>query len=132
MKKADKIKDLIEIEKELAQLVESRELLSSQMILIDHDVSYVYYNIDISEVKEYKEVKTTNNNFASDLAYAFKSSITGFVIFIKNFILFLAYNWLIILILVIIAVLIRKFIIKYKDKRLSKKNKTGIIDKKEE
>ena len=102
------------------------------MILIDHDVSYVYYNIDISEVKEYKEVKATNNNFASDLAYAFKSSITGFVIFIKNFILFLAYNWLIILILVIIAVLIRKFIIKYKDKRLFKKNKTGIIDKKEE
>lgn len=132
MKKADKIKDLIEIEKELAQLVESRELLSSRMILIDHDVSYVYYNIDISEVKEYKEVKATNNNFASDLAYAFKSSITGFVIFIKNFILFLAYNWLIILILVIIAVLIRKFIIKYKDKRLFKKNKTGIIDKKEE
>ncbi len=132
MKKADKIKDLIEIEKELAQLVESREILSSQMLVMDHDVDYAYYNIYVHEVKEYKDVKATNSSFVSDLAYAFKSSITGFVLFIKNAILFLVYNWLVILTIIIIVILIRKFIAKHKSQRFIFMKKREKVAEKEE
>lgn len=121
MKKADKIKDLIEIEKELAELVESRENMSSQMISIDHDVAYDYYDVEISEVREYVQVKQ-EKSFLSDMGYAFKQSIKGFIGFLQGFALFIAYNWLILLALILIGVFAGKLIKKYLKKQKALKD----------
>lgn len=123
LKKAKNMKDLISIEKEIASLVTERESMQSELIELDHDVSYDYYSLSINEVREYQEVKA-KKSFGADIAYAFDSSISGFVHFLQNIVLFFVYTWIFWLIMVIIAVILVRII-----KKKAKKNIDTVKEK---
>lgn len=106
LEKAEKVEDLIELEKEIATLMTDREYMQTDMISLDHSVSYDYYYLEIVEVREYVPIKE-DKSFVSDLRYQFNESISSFVRFLQNIVLALAYLWIwIALLLVIILIII--------------------------
>lgn len=122
LKKAENMKDLITIEKEIAGLVSERESMETELIELDHNVTYDYYTIHINEVREYKEVKK-EKSFGADLAYAFDSSIRNFVEFLQDVVLFFVYSWIFWLLLIVIVVVAVKIIKRCLGKYSKKKGK---------
>lgn len=128
LKKAENIKDLITIEKEIAQLVTERESMQTELIELEHNIKYDYYSLHVNEVREYQEVKV-EKSFGADIDYTFESSIKNFVVFLQNVVLFFVYTWIIWLVSIIVAIVV-VIIVKNKLKKKHLENKR--IENKEE
>ena len=79
LEKAGKLADLLEIEKELADVRYQIETLTATMKRMDSQVSYSTVNISLQEVVEYQEITTPPRTFGDRLAGTFKDSWNNFL-----------------------------------------------------
>ena len=109
LEQAGKLGDLLEIEKELADVRYQIETLTATMKRMDGQVSYSTVTISLEEVVEYKEVTTPPRTFGDRLAGTFKDSWNNFLNVCENIlftIIYLAPMVLLIAVVVVIIILI--------------------------
>lgn len=123
LKKSGSLKDIIEIEKQLAEVRYEIESLTTTLKSYDSLVNYSTINLSINEVSTITDT-TPPKTVADRIAVTFKHNIDSITNGLKNSTVFLIGNSLIIIIwLVIIAVgyiLTRKVLKKYQDTNIPK------------
>lgn len=109
LSKAGNIKDMLEIERQLATIREEIEVQEGRMKYLQNKVAYSTINLTFYEVNEVK--KSPSNSFVSRIGKGFKGGFNG----ILDFVVILFYNWPLILVLIPTIWYIRK-------KRAERKN----------
>ncbi len=84
LEKAGKLADLLEIEKELADVRYQIETLTAAMKRMDSQVSYSSVNIFLQEVVEYQEITAPPRTFGDRLGETFKDSWHNFLNICEN------------------------------------------------
>lgn len=84
LEQAGKLADLLEIEKELADVRYQIETLTATMKRMDSQVAYSIVNISLEEVVEYKEVTAPPRTFGDRLGETFKDSWENFLNICEN------------------------------------------------
>lgn len=128
LEKAGKLADLLEIEKELADVRYQIETLTASMKRMDSQVSYSTVNISLQEVVEYQEITTPPRTFGDRLAGTFKDSWSNFLDVCES-ILFAVIYFAPLALLVAAAVIAVILIIRAVSRR-SRKNKAAAPDTK--
>lgn len=120
LKKAEKIEDVITLERELSNVRYQIESLQGSMKRWDNLVSYSTIQVSIREVVEITEIKETPKTLGEKIANSFSDSVKGIKRFFENLTIFLIGNipYLIIYVpvIIIIVLIIRKFLRKPKVK----------------
>lgn len=86
LEKAEKLEDVIELERELANVRYEIESLTGTLRRWDNLVDYATVNLSIDEVRELKEVEPEPETWGQRIANEFKSSINRLVRGSKNFV----------------------------------------------
>lgn len=128
LEKAGKLADLLEIEKELADVRYQIETLTASMKRMDSQVSYSTVNISLQEVVEYQEITTPPRTFGDRLAGTFKDSWSNFLDVCES-ILFAVIYFAPLVLLIAVAVTAVILIIRAVSRR-SRKNKAAAPDTK--
>lgn len=126
LEKAGKLADLLEIEKELADVRYQIETLTASMKRMDSQVSYSTVNISLQEVVEYQEITTPPRTFGDRLAGTFKDSWSNFLDVCES-ILFAVIYFAPLVLLIAAAVTAVVLIIRAVSRR-SRKNKAAAPD----
>lgn len=126
--KTDDIEALIKLETELAQTIADREYKEAELQNLEHNVSYDYLYISLQEVRKVSVIQE-EKSFFGDLKIAFSDSIYGFIDFLQNLAIFLARNWIVIIILILIIFLLKLLVKKFPKRKIkkSRKNENEII-----
>lgn len=135
LEKAKDDKYALEIEKQLFDLQVKIADLKSSMTNLETDVAYSYIDVEICEVKEYKEEPAKKDTFIDRLKNTCEESIEGLLSFLEGLLFFIIRSWygfaflaLIIWIIVkIIKALIRKDKKKKEKKNKAKKDNAGTL-----
>lgn len=126
LEQAGKLADLLEIEKELADVRYQIETLTATMKRMDSQVSYSTVNLSLEEVVEYQEVSTPPRTFGDRLSGTFKDSWNNFLDVCESIlftIIYIAPLLLLLAVVIVVIVLIIRAI-----SRRSRKNKAVIPD----
>lgn len=110
--KAEKIDDLIALESRLTLVRSDIESMTAQLKNWDRNVSYSTLNISLKEVYNYKKPSSDGQTLSEKLGEAFHKSVNSFVYAVQALVLWLAENFIWILILLILAFPVRKAIVK--------------------
>ncbi|NLM07159.1 MAG: DUF4349 domain-containing protein [Tissierellia bacterium] len=127
--KTDDIEALIKLETELAQTIADREYREAELQNLEHNVSYDYLYISLQEVRKVSVIQE-EKSFIGDLKIAFSDSIYNFIDFLQNFAIFIARNWISIIVFIIIILLLKAIINKL-PKRKKVKKTVETVDAKE-
>jgi hypothetical protein len=87
--RADKLTDIIEIERELSRIRFDIESLTGTLKGWDHMVNFSRVNIDVYEVEELKEIEPKPGNWLDRISRAFRDSIKNLVSLFENLVIFL-------------------------------------------
>lgn len=87
--RADKLTDIIEVERELSRIRFEIESHTGTLKIWDHLVAFSSVSIDVYEVDELIEVEVKPENWFDRLADAFENSLINLVVFAGNFVIFL-------------------------------------------
>ncbi|MEM1485000.1 DUF4349 domain-containing protein [Oscillospiraceae bacterium PP1C4] len=89
LKKAEKLEDVITLEKALSDVRYQIESLTAAMKRMDSQIAYSYLNIDLREVSQYNEAIATPKTFGDKLAISFSragdhliNSVQGVTLFV--------------------------------------------------
>lgn len=91
MEQAGQLADLLEIERELANVRYEIETLTASLKRMDSKVSYSTVNISLQEVFEYQEKVTPPRTFADRIKDAFEGSADNFLDFCEELLIALIY-----------------------------------------
>lgn len=107
--RAENMEDIITIESAIAETELQIEQLTGSLRQYDALVDFSTVYIQLREVSRLSDVETTPPGFSTRLGTAFSGSLSNFSDFLQNLAIFLAYSWiwLVILALVAAAVLCR-------------------------
>lgn len=120
--KAETMDDLLTIESRLTDVRTELERYTSQLRVLDNQISYSTVNLSIEEVKEYTQV-TEPETFWDRISSGFVESLKGVGTFFKELVIFLIVSLpYLVLIAGVIAVVI--VLIKRKRRKLHKKPET--------
>lgn len=114
LKKANKFEDLIMVESELAEIAAEKERLTKGMEDIDHDVKYQYFNLELREVKKTDPEIGKKDGFIQKIGKQFLYAIDDFVNILSSLSLLLVRNWILIIVLAIIAMIVWRLSKKYR------------------
>lgn len=106
LEQAGKLADLLEIEKELADVRYQIETLTAAMKRMDSQVSYSTVTISLEEVVEYKEVTAPPRTFGDRLTETFKDSWNNFLNVCETILFTAIYLAPIVLLIAVIVVII--------------------------
>lgn len=101
--KAENMEDIITIESAIAETELSIEQLTGSLRHYDALVDYATIYVNLREVLRLSSVETEPPGFGSQMASAFSDGLMGFGDFLQGVALFLAYSWIWLLILALIA-----------------------------
>ncbi len=111
LQRADKMEDILKIEKELQTVLYEIENYTGTIKKWDSLVEYSTLTVNINEVQQIKPVTPKEKDgFFSRIAFGFKNSLTGVGEFLQNFIIFIASALPIILPLGLIGLLIYRVV----------------------
>jgi hypothetical protein len=91
MEQAGQLADLLEIERELANVRYEIETITASLKRMDSKVSYSTVNISLQEVFEYQEKTTPPRTFADRIKDAFEGSADNFLDFCEELLIALIY-----------------------------------------
>lgn len=126
MKEAKKVSDMLEIEDRLSEVQSSLKQLRNSLASMDTDVAYSTVHISINEVGIYSAPEATT--FGERIQKAFDNGIENFQEGCEEFVLFLAENFLAILVnlaILLLCFLILRAIIRRIRRKLQKKKEDG-------
>lgn len=138
LKKADKMEDVITLENAISDTERLIENMSGSLERYDSLINYSKINLYVSEIYTSSNRPAPELSFAERLSNAFSEGFKDFGDGMKDFAVYMAYNWLswllviIILLLIFFAIraIIRKFKAEKKQKKIEESVKLG--DKEEE
>lgn len=128
MQKATKVQDILDIQQRITEVQTQLDQAQSDMDRMDTDVAYSYVNVTLNEVAEYSDKPDSSDiSFGRKIINNFVKSLADFAEFCRNLVLFLALNWIKIVILaavVFIIVRIRRTVRKKKKEKPKKPENT--------
>jgi len=119
LEKAEKIEDIITLEKELSEIIYEKENLKTNLMDLDDKIDYNTFYISLQEVQKVSDTETKDTSFGIRIKNAFKNSLYSFKKGIENFIITIIYNLPFILIIGIIFFIAYK-LFKKKKKKIDK------------
>lgn len=90
LEKADKMSDILSIEKDLQDTIYSIESYTGKLKKWDSLVEYSTLTVNVNEVEEIKPQEKTDNRMGSRIVRGFMDSVSGLWAFIQDVIVFLA------------------------------------------
>ena len=108
MDKAQTVEEMIAVESRMTEVERSLNSTKTTLAAMDKDVDYSTVHINITEVKRYS-VNKTEATFAERLRRAAENSISSFVDFAEEVVLFIVGNWIFLLLLAGVITLIVRF-----------------------
>jgi len=130
MAKSTKLEDVITLEQRISEVRYEIESLENKLKNYDRLVAFSRITVNINEVTDKTETKPEPVTLSERASRSFAQSIENFTRGFENFIIWLLYSWINI-ILFLITVFIVVMIIKKKKKRLTKsasQQKEGIVN----
>lgn len=92
LEKAEKIEDIIALEKELSEIIYEKENLKTNLMDLDDKIDYTTFYISLQEVQKVSDTETRDTSFGIRIKNAFKNSLYSFKKGIENFIIAIVYN----------------------------------------
>lgn len=120
---------MLQIESRLSDIRYEIESLTKELKYIDARVEYSTIHLYINEVVKYDVTDPEPKNFFEEIIEEIKYSAEDFVEWLKDLLIFIIHIFPYGVILLVIALLIRKFIKKRKAKKLEKKKQEENDDK---
>lgn len=127
LENAESIEDMLSIESNLTELQYKIESIENDMKTINKDVEYSKIEITLTEVTKYTDVKENPSTFLERLSLYFSASMDTFIYTMEDVLEFIIYAVPYVIIIGVIWFLISKVV-----KRRRMKNKTDILEEKEE
>ena len=106
---ADLMSDIIELERELNNIVYEKELLTSELMGLDDKIDYSTVNLYVEEVERYSTTEDIDTGLGDRIKNAFKDSIHFFYNTMENLIIFLVYSIPFLIVVGVLALLARRF-----------------------
>jgi hypothetical protein len=133
LEKAEKLEDVITLEKALSDVRYQIESMTAAMRRMDSQVSFSYLNISLLEVVEYQVVENLPKSFGERIAIAWNRSTTKIVNWGQNVILFAIEDGPLLLIniaaLVLVVLIVRPIVLSIIKKQKKSTEKTATQDK---
>jgi hypothetical protein len=123
LSKAEQLSDIIELERELAQVRYEIENLTGTLRKWDNLVAFSTLEIDIYEVKEIEEIEEEPETLWDKITRSFKRSLESVVAFLEGLLIFLIGSIPVLLLLAVIGAIlywIVKGILKKNDQKIQK------------
>lgn len=123
LSKAEELSDIIELERELAQVRYEIENLTGTLRKWDNLVAFSTLEIEVYEVKKIEEIEEEPDTLWEKIASSFKRSLEGVILFLEGLLLFLIGSIPVLVLLAVIGAIlywIVKQIIKKNDMRIQK------------
>jgi len=120
LSKAESMEDIITIESAISETELQIEYLTGSLRKYDSLVDYGTININIDEVYRLSNEEEPVTTFGGRMSAAFRNGIENMVEALEDFAVFLAYNWLVLLVLAAIVGAVVGTVIKQKRKRKAK------------
>jgi hypothetical protein len=121
LENADRLDDVLSLERELADIRYEIESLTGSLRKYDSLVSYATVTVSISEVAVYTPEPPATLTFGERLAKGFKSGIESFIDGVEDFAIFISYNFIGVIfwctVIIVVAVITVKKIKKSKSKK---------------
>lgn len=111
---ADLMSDIIELERELNNIVYEKEYLTQQLMGLDDRIDYSLVNLSVEEVDRLSTTEALDTNLGTRIKNAFTDSIHFFYNAMENLIIFFVYSIPFLIVLVILGLIARIFYKKYK------------------
>lgn len=89
LSKADKLEDVITLEKALSETRYEIETLTAQLRRMDSQITYSYLNIYLNEVVEYSSIETAPKTFGEKISASFGRSVKKIASFFEDAVLFI-------------------------------------------
>lgn len=121
LEKAEKIEDIIALEKELSEVIYEKENLKTSLMNLDDKIDFSTIYISLQEVQKVSDTETIDTSFGTRIKNAFKNSLYSFKRGVENLIIAFVYN---IPFLIVVAVILYIAYKLFKKKR----DKTGRIE----
>jgi len=133
LSRAELMEDIITLESAISETEYMIESLSGELRHYDALIGYSTINVSLSEVYRVTEVETAPLTFGERMAAAFRDGLRNFGNTAENFLEWLAYSWLSLLVFIVIVVVVVKLIRRGVAKRATgvKREKRGLFRKKD-
>ena len=92
LEKAEKIEDIIALEKELSEIIYEKENLKTSLINLDDKIDFSTIYISLQEVQKISDTETIDTTFGTRIKNAFKNSLYSFKRGVENLIITFIYN----------------------------------------
>lgn len=103
LEKAEKIEDIITLEKELSEIIYEKENLKTSLMNLDDKIDFSTIYISLQEVQKISDTETIDTTFGTRIKNAFKNSLYSFKRGVENLIITFIYN---IPFLIVVAVML--------------------------
>lgn len=92
LEKAEKIEDIITLEKELSEIIYEKENLKTSLMNLDDKIDFSTVHISLQEVQKVSDTETIETTFGTRIKNAFKNSLYSFKKGVENLIIVFIYN----------------------------------------
>lgn len=113
LEKAEDLEDIITIESQLMDLQYEREYITGELRYLDDRIDYDTYHVSIEQVRTF-----TEKSFGQRFKDSFGLGLRNFARSMEDLIVSLAYNWVYIILLLLLAFGVYKFVSSRRKKKL--------------
>ncbi len=123
LSKAEKLEDVITLEARLSEIRYEIETIENRLKNYDRLVQYSRISVDIAEVVETTQITPVARTLGQRVSTAFQAAIDSFVDYLKNFVIWLVYNWILLSVIIVVTIAV---VIVLKSRKKRKKDKTQV------
>lgn len=116
LENADLMADIIELERELSNIVYEKEYLTSQLMGLDDKIDYSTVNLSVEEVERYTSTDDLDTGLGTRLKHALEDSFHFFVNAMETLVISFVYFLPFLIVIVIVAFIAKKVYDKYRKK----------------
>lgn len=116
LEEADIMADIIELERELSNIIYEKEHLTGSLMGLDDQIDYSTVSLNVEEVERYSNVDELGSGLGRRIKNAFKDSLYFFATSMENILVFLVYAIPFLLVLVVLAFIGKGFYDRFKKK----------------
>ena len=127
--KAENMEDIITIESAISETEQMIDDLSGTLRHYDGQVDYATVSISLKEVYKLSDVEEVPDSFGSRLGKAFTGGWSNFTDAIENFAVALAYSWMWVLVLAVLAAAVIRVLRKRRRAKKAQENKESPAEK---
>lgn len=113
LESADVMTDIIELNRELSNIIYEKEQLTSQLMALDDKIDYSTINLNVEEVERYSNTEDMDTGLGTRIKHAFEDSLHFFYTSMESLVVLFVYLIPFLLILLILAFIGKKVYERY-------------------